>query len=349
MRVLVAMSGGVDSAVAAAMLREQGHEIEGVTLKLWGGTSDSGCCSVSDVEDARSVARRLGIDHHVFNYDEAFEAAVVEPYVAAHFAGRTPNPCIECNRHMKFGRLLERAVRLGFDAIATGHHARVARTAPDGPASLLRGADRDKDQSYVVSMLTQVELERVLFPVGDLLKSEVRRLAAGYGLRVAGKPDSQDVCFVQSRTSSGARAALLEARGGHLHPAHLVDVRDGSQVGTVAARELVTVGQRRGIGRGPDGERRYVIGVDPGASRVYVGSAADLLVDEVVLTERTWTVTPAEYGQRVEVQCSAHGRPIPAVVTGDGARFLEPGRRVAQGQTVALYDGDVVLGSGIAA
>jgi tRNA-specific 2-thiouridylase len=343
------MSGGVDSAVAAALLRDQGHEVEGVTLKLWGGTSDSGCCSVSDVEDARTVARRLGIDHHVFNYDEAFEAAVVGPYVDAHFSGRTPNPCIECNREVKFGLLLRRAARLGFDALATGHHARVLRDPQTGTRRLRRGVDQQKDQSYVVSMLTQEELEMLLFPVGDLMKSEVRAIAAAHGLRVAEKPDSQDVCFVQSKTDKGARAGLLESRGGPLHPAVLVDVRDGTTVGEVQARELVTVGQRRGVGAGPGGDRRYVVGIDATLSRVYVGSADDLLVDEVALNQLTWTVTPAEYGREVQVQCSAHGRPIPAVVTRDGARFLEHGKRVAQGQTVAIYDGDEVLGSGIAA
>jgi tRNA-uridine 2-sulfurtransferase len=342
MRVLVAMSGGVDSAVSAALLRDQGHEVEGVTLKLWGGESDSGCCSVSDVEDARSVAHRLGIEHHVFNYGEAFEENVVEPYVSAHFSGRTPNPCIECNRHVKFGRLLERAQRLGFDALATGHHARILR------GRLLRGRDPDKDQSYVVSMLTPAELGWVIFPIGDLQKSEVRRLAAVYGLRVAGKADSQDVCFVQSRTAKGARARLLESRGGHFHPATVVDVRGGEAVGELPARELVTIGQRRGIGPSVDGGRRYVVGVDAAESVVFVGAAEDLLADQVVLTERTWTVTPARYGRRVEVQCSAHGRPVPAVVTEEGASFLEPARRVAPGQTVAIYDGDEVLGSGIA-
>jgi tRNA-specific 2-thiouridylase len=343
------MSGGVDSAVAAALLRDNGHEVEGVTLKLWGGSSDSGCCSVADVEDARAVARRLGIDHHVFNYDEAFEAAVVRPYVEAHFAGRTPNPCVECNREVKFGLLLDRAKRLGFDAIATGHHARVVREPGTATARLMRGVDLQKDQSYVVSMLTQEELGMLLFPVGDLMKSEVRALASGYRLNVAEKPDSQDVCFVQSKTKKGARAELLAEFGGPLHPALLVDVHDGTTVGELPARELVTIGQRRGVGGAPGGDRRYVVGIDAVASRVYVGSAEDLLVDDVRLVQRTWTVTPAEYGREVQVQCSAHGRPLRAVVTGAGARFLERGRRVAQGQTVALYDGDEVLGSGIAA
>ncbi|HEY3723416.1 MAG TPA: asparagine synthase-related protein, partial [Acidimicrobiia bacterium] len=168
-RVLVAMSGGVDSSVAAARLLEAGHDVTGVTLKLWGGASDSGCCSVADVEDARRVAAQLGIPHYVFNFTEDFDTNVVEPYTDAYAAGRTPNPCVECNRTMKFGRLLDRGMAMGFDAVATGHHARVARDEHDRPV-LARGADGTKDQSYVLYMLGQDALERVRLPVGELTK-----------------------------------------------------------------------------------------------------------------------------------------------------------------------------------
>ena len=179
MRVLVAMSGGVDSSVAAARLLAEGHDVTGVTLKLWGGESDSGCCSVSDVEDARRVAAQLGIPHYTFNFADDFAAAVVGPYVDAHAAGLTPNPCVECNRSIKFGRLLERAEDLGFDAVATGHHARVV----DG--RLARGRDLGKDQSYVLYMLTEAELARLRLPVGEMTKAEVRAEAAALGLRTA--------------------------------------------------------------------------------------------------------------------------------------------------------------------
>ncbi len=195
MRVLVAMSGGVDSSVAAALLVERGHEVVGATLKLWGGPSDSGCCSVADVDDARRVAQQLGIAHHVFNLTDEFDRAVVAPYVEEHAQGRTPNPCIECNRTMKFDRLLARSERLGFDLLATGHHARVSG---EGVRRLRRGADEAKDQSYVLSMLGQEALARVVFPVGDLTKDEVRAEARRLGLRTAAKPDSQDVCFISS-------------------------------------------------------------------------------------------------------------------------------------------------------
>jgi tRNA-uridine 2-sulfurtransferase len=197
MRVLVAMSGGVDSSVAAALLVEQGHQVVGATLKLWGGASDSGCCSVADVDDARRVAQQLGIDHHVFNLTEEFEHNVIAPYVDAHVGGRTPNPCIECNRHIKFDRLLARADRLGFDRLATGHHARVTGDSDDS-FRLRRGADGNKDQSYVLSMLGQPELGRVIFPVGEMTKDSVRAHAVRLGLRTAGKPDSQDVFFIAS-------------------------------------------------------------------------------------------------------------------------------------------------------
>jgi tRNA-specific 2-thiouridylase len=248
MRVLVAMSGGVDSSVAAALMLEQGHEVVGATMKLWGGPSDSGCCSVADVEDARRVCQQLGVDHHVFNFTSEFERQVVAPYVAAHGEARTPNPCIACNAHLKFDRFLQRAVQLGFDAISTGHHARVARTV--GPWELRRGRDGAKDQSYVLYMLGQAELARLYLPIGELTKGEVRALAAAHGLRTAAKPDSQDVCFI-SRV--GGRESFLSQRI-PVREGRLV-ARDGEELGTVDALELVTVGQRRGLGslrgRGP--------------------------------------------------------------------------------------------------
>lgn len=346
-RALVAMSGGVDSAVAAALLCDAGHDVEGVTLRLWGGPSDSGCCSVGDVEDARAAARKLGVEHHVFNLSDDFEAAVVGPYVAAHAAGSTPNPCIECNRHVKFGVLLARARRLGFDALATGHHARVEPGA-GGRRTLRRGRDGAKDQSYVLSMLTAAELERVVLPVGDLSKAEVRRLAAERGLPVAAKPDSQEVCFVASRHDAGARARFLADRI-PLHPARVVEAATGAVLGEVPAVEAVTVGQRRGLGSGGAGGRRYVLDVDVQGGRVLVGPREQLLARDVRLVQRTWAHAPAEPGRRVTAQCSAHGAPRPAEVTPAGVRLLEPGPRVAPGQTVALYEGDEVIGSGVAA
>ncbi|MGH9093030.1 MAG: tRNA 2-thiouridine(34) synthase MnmA [Acidimicrobiales bacterium] len=358
MRVLVAMSGGVDSSVAAALLVEQGHEVVGATLKLWGGPSDSGCCSVADVDDARRVAQQLGVAHHVFNMAEAFEERVVGPYVADHAAGRTPNPCVECNRHVKFGRLLARARRLGFDRLATGHHARVGPPAGAGdgagPYRLRRGADPAKDQSYVLSMLGQDALASLLLPVGDLTKAEVRARAARLGLRTAEKPDSQDVCFV--RRDEGRQGFL----GGRvpLHPGVVVDGATGEAVGEVPAVELVTVGQRRGMGHGTDGHRRYAVAVDVPGRRVVVRGAAAALAPAVALDpdRLTWVDRPTPHGSPVLAQVSAHGRPATAEFRcgpgGPAVCFREPQRPVAPGQTVALYDPadpGSVLGAGIAA
>ena len=295
MRVLVAMSGGVDSSVAAALLVRQGHEVVGATLKLWGGPSDSGCCSVADVEDARRVAQQLGVEHHVFNLTDEFGRHVVEPYVEAHVRGRTPNPCIECNRSLKFDRLLRRADRLGFDRLATGHHARVASSNDGSRWRLRRGADGAKDQSYVLSMLDQHALARVIFPVGDLTKDEVRAQARRLGLRTAAKPDSQDVCFIGS--TEGRRGFLGEQM--MFHAAEVVDT-EGRPAGSVDAVELVTIGQRRGMGHGSDGRRRYVVGVDMAARRVTVGGAAEALCSSVVLdgSSVTWVDGPLAPGPR---------------------------------------------------
>lgn len=346
--MLVGLSGGVDSSVAAALLLEEGHDVVAATMKLWGGAGDSGCCSVGDVDDARRVAARLGIDHHVFNFAEEFEQRVVAPYAEAHALGRTPNPCIECNRHLKFRRFLDRAVRLGFEAVATGHHARIANDGPDGLPRLLRGHDAAKDQSYVLSMLTIRELSRVLLPVGELTKREVRARAAALGLPTAAKPDSQEVCFVAAGPGQGPRERFLGERI-QLHPGRLVDRATGSLVGTVAAVELVTVGQRRRLGFSSLG-RRYALEVDAASATVTVGSEDDLLIDEVELTERTWVASPLPVGAVVLAQASAHGRPRPVRLTDSGVRYIDgPDRRVAPGQTIALYTGDQVVGSGIAA
>jgi tRNA-specific 2-thiouridylase len=337
---MIAMSGGVDSSVAAALLLEAGHDVVGVTLKLWGGESDSGCCSVADVDDARQVARRLGIEHHVFNFGDDFDRLVVDPYVAAHAAGRTPNPCIECNRHLKFDRLLRRADALGFDAVATGHHARIA-IRPDGTRRVARGADAAKDQSYVLHMLDQPQLARVRFPVGDRSKDEVRAIAARLGLSTADKPDSQDVCFI---TATGGRRRFLAERIAPT-PAVVRDL-DGAVLGEVPAAELVTIGQRHGLGLPGGTDPRYAIAVDVPGATVTVGRKADLLTTEVPLDDLRWTAGPVD--RPLVAQGSAHGRPLPCTVEGEVVRFAEPQRRVAPGQSVVLYEDDEVVGAGIA-
>ncbi|MGC8628017.1 MAG: tRNA 2-thiouridine(34) synthase MnmA [Acidimicrobiales bacterium] len=349
-RVLVAMSGGVDSSVAAALLVAEGHEVVGATMKLWGGPSDSGCCSVADVEDARRVSQQLGIAHHVFNFAQVFEHKVVEPYVSAHARGLTPNPCIACNAHLKFDRFLERARQLGFDAIATGHHARVTRSGHLW--QLRRGRDLGKDQSYVLYMLGQDELSAVLLPVGELTKQQVRRHAALMGLRTAAKPDSQDVCFISKETGRGG---FLRERIA-FRPGRLV-TKDGRQVGQVDALELVTVGQRKGLGLAAPGsrlERRYVVDVDLATSCATVGSLDDLLVSEVAVRDMQWPQSPLGDGAAVEVQTSAHGRPVAARWANGMVHLAQPVRKVAPGQAVVLYQpdgdaGDIVVGGGTAA
>jgi tRNA-specific 2-thiouridylase len=346
--VLVAMSGGVDSSVAASLLLDQGHEVTGVTLRLWGGESDSGCCSVGDVEDARQVAATLGIDHHVFNMTEEFEEHVVGPYVAAHAAGRTPNPCIECNRHLKFSELLAAADRLGFDRLATGHHARIVRE--EGSASLRRGVDAAKDQSYVLSMLTPTQLDRLLFPVGELTKSQVRQEAAARRLGTAAKPESQDTCFVSSTIG---RRGFLAGRT-TLRPGVLVERDGGAVVGDVAEVELVTVGQRKGLGVDAAGRRRVAVAVDPGQGRVLVASPEDSQIDAVRFAQAsvTWTGAPLLPGEPVLVQVRSHGAAMPGRLEDGSVRLERATDPVAAGQTMAFFDvarPDLVRGSAVIA
>jgi tRNA-specific 2-thiouridylase len=347
-KVLCAMSGGVDSSVAAAELVAAGHEVVGVTMRLWGGDSDTGCCSIADVDDARRVTQQLGIDHLVFNFTEEFDEHVVDPYVSAHANGITPNPCIECNRHLKFARLSDRADLLGFDAVATGHHARIVDVG--GSLRIARGADPAKDQSYVVHMLPQRELARTMFPVGHLTKAEVRAEAAELGLRTATKPDSQDVCFI---TEAAGRARFL----GDRIPFRRAQVVDdtGRALGEVPAVELVTVGQRRGIGVPGGGEKRYVLEVRRGEREgdepvVVVGAERDLDDASLAVSQLAWAAEPLETPTEVMVQCSAHGTPQPAVFDAGVVVWRAPQRRVSPGQSVVIYDssGEWVHGGGIA-
>jgi tRNA-specific 2-thiouridylase len=337
MRVLVAMSGGVDSSVAAARLLAEGHDVTGVTLKLWGGESDSGCCSVSDVEDARRVAAQLGIPHYTFNFADDFAAAVVGPYVDAHAAGLTPNPCVECNRSIKFGRLLERAEDIGFDAVATGHHARVVGR------QLARGRDLGKDQSYVLYMLREADLARLRLPVGEMTKAEVRAEAAALGLRTAAKPESMEVCFI----TRGGRQRFLAERG-VMRAGEVLD-RGGRVLGHHGGAAAFTIGQRRGLGVA-QGQRRYVVGVDAAGGAVTVGAYEDLLRRDARVTGLTFVAgSPPAADEPLLVQVRAHATPFEGVLDGDVVRFAAPQPRVAPGQVVAFYRGDVLLGGGLAA
>jgi len=353
MKVLVAMSGGVDSSVAAAELKAAGHEVVGVTMRLWGGESDTGCCSVSDVDDARRVAQQLNIDHLVFNFSDDFDKHVVAPYVQAHVDGITPNPCIECNRHLKFDRLSERARLLGFDAVATGHHARIERD-DEGTLRLARGADDAKDQSYVVHMLDQAELAYTMFPVGHLTKTQVRERAVELGLRTATKPDSQDVCFI---SKTGGRETFL----GNRIPFRKAEVvnEDGTPAGKVEALELVTIGQRKGLGIPGGGPKQYVVEVDTPNARVVIGEESSLYRKSLVVNNIVWSdaadINRLRSQNDVLVQSSAHGAAIPATVEILGNHeirvlWAQPQRAIAPGQSVVLYNttNSYVLAGGIA-
>ncbi len=338
--VLVAMSGGVDSSVAAERLVEAGYDVTGVTMRLWGGEADRGCCSISDVHDARRVADQLGIEHHVFNFSDDFDRHVVEPFARDHARGRTPNPCIECNRHLKFDLLLRRADVLGFERVATGHHARIVDD--DGVLRLRRGADPVKDQSYVLHMLDQAALARCLFPIGHLDKSEVRAIAERAGLRTASKAESQDVCFIRS---DEGRAGFLSSRIDYT-PADVVD-RDGAVVGSVDAVQLVTIGQRKGLGTAGGTSPRYIVDVDVEAARVTIGERGELDSEYTPVTGVAWSHAPIE--EPVLVQCSAHGDVARARVSDGRVAWDEPHRRVAPGQSVVFYLGDLVVGGATAA
>ena len=351
MRVLAAMSGGVDSAVAAARLRDAGHEVTGVHLALAAKPATMregarGCCSVEDARDARRCADVLDIPFYVWDLAARFRDDVVEPFVAEYAAGRTPNPCLRCNEKIKFSAVLERARALGFDAVGTGHYARLAGGV------LRRAADPDKDQSYVLGVLRPDQLAGALFPLGDGLKSEVRAEAAARGLVVAEKPDSHDICFIPS----GDTRAFLGSRLG-VRPGAVVDADSGAELARHDGVHGFTVGQRKGLGvdaPAADGRPRYVLGIEPVTATVRVGPAAALDVRTIEGARAVWSAGSAPGGPfGCVAQVRAHGgvAPATAVPTAGGVRveLAEPLRGVAPGQAVALYrpdpDGDVVLGS----
>jgi tRNA-specific 2-thiouridylase len=349
MRVLAAMSGGVDSAVAAARAVAAGHDVTGVHLALARNpqtyrTGARGCCTLEDSRDARRAADVIGIPFYVWDMAERFHDDVVDDFVAEYAAGRTPNPCLRCNEKIKFAAVLDRAVALGFDAVVTGHHARLG---PDG--LLRRSVDAGKDQSYVLAVLTRAQLDRAVFPLGDSTKAQVRAEAAERGLAVADKPDSHDICFI----ADGDTRGFLAGRLGEA-PGDVVDGRTGAVVGRHSGAYAYTVGQRKGLDlRVPaaDGRPRYVLSITPKTNTVTVGSREDLEVDTVTADRVVWhgAATPLE----CDVQMRAHGEVVPALVTVTGetlvARLRAPARGVAAGQAIVAYrrdpGGDVVLGS----
>jgi tRNA-specific 2-thiouridylase len=350
MRVLAAMSGGVDSAVAAARAVEAGHDVVGVHLALSraGGTlrtGSRGCCTIEDAMDARRAADRLGIPFYVWDFSERFREDVIEDFVSEYRAGRTPNPCLRCNEKIKFAALLERALELGFDAVCTGHYATLV-DGPDG-LELHRASDAAKDQSYVLGVLTAEQLAHTYFPLGSTpSKAVVRAEAAERGLSVAQKPDSHDICFIPDGDTRGWLAEKVGAEQGEI-----VD-RDGAVVGTHDGAHAFTVGQRRGLRLGvpaPDGKPRFVLEVRPVSNTVVVGPKEALAIAEISGERRSWAgAAPAQSEFACQVQIRAHADPVPAraIVSDDGVRVIpdQPLDGVAPGQSAVLYVGTRVLG-----
>ncbi|MEX5275477.1 MULTISPECIES: tRNA 2-thiouridine(34) synthase MnmA [Kocuria] len=367
MRVLAAMSGGVDSAVAAARAVDAGHDVTGVHLALSRTpgtlrTGARGCCTIEDSRDAWRAAEKLGIPYYVWDFSERFQADVVDDFVAEYAAGRTPNPCMRCNEKIKFAALLEKALALGFDAVCTGHYAKVVTDA-DGHKELHRAADWAKDQSYVLGVLTAEQLEHAIFPLAETpSKAQVRAEAEERGLSVAKKPDSHDICFIPDGDTRGWLEDHME-----LAPGRIVDTQ-GTELGEHRGAHAYTVGQRRGlhIGRpAPDGKPRFVLEIRPKTNEVVVGPEALLSIDVMEGIRPSWAGLPprevAAMAENVDgrsdefpvtVQVRAHGDPAPArawLTRQDGQQRLcvrldEPQRGVAPGQTMVLYQGTRVLG-----
>lgn len=349
-KVMVGMSGGVDSSVAALLLMQQGYEVTGVTFKLWDDPAeDSGCCSADDVRDAAYVCSQLGIPHYVFNYKELFRQEVVQPFIEEYLRGRTPNPCIRCNRAIKFGAFSGRIRELGYDFIATGHYARTRFNEATGRYELLRAVHPAKDQSYVLYNLTQEQLACLLLPLGGYEKQEIREIAAKSGLVVAKKPDSQDICFVPD----GDYGAFLERYAGiHPAPGEFVDCC-GRCVGQHRGIIHYTVGQRKGLGVSL-GKPAYVQRIDPDLNRVVLTTEESDIFTCSVLAEDTNYISIPQLERPIEVMAKIrYAHPLSPALLLPGVKpgtvrleFKEPQRAPAPGQAVVFYQGDTVIGGG---
>jgi len=369
MKVLAAMSGGVDSAVAAARAVDAGHDVTGVHLALSKNPQSyrsgaRGCCTIEDARDARRAADVIGIPFYVWDLAERFDEDVVQDFIAEYAAGRTPNPCLRCNEKVKFAAVLDKGLALGFDAVCTGHYARLLDGA--GGRELHRAVDPGKDQSYVLGVLDAGQLRHAMFPLGDTPKSQVRREAASRGLAVAEKPDSHDICFISDGDTAGFLRRRLDPGGAESGAAagagpggglpstggDIVD-REGNRLGSHDGVYGFTIGQRRGLRIGtpaPDGRPRYVLDVSPVARTVTVGSAEDLDVRGLSARRPRWCGAPPVGAVECAVQVRAHGEPLPAVVRLLDDENLDvelhaPARGVAPGQAVVVYDGTRVVGS----
>lgn len=348
--IVVAMSGGVDSSAAAALLKEQGHKVIGVTLRLMKLETGFGCCgSTRDIDDARAVCGALDIPHYVMDFAADFKAAVRDPFVASYLAGETPNPCISCNRHIKFDALLKKADALGADYVATGHYARIVRD--EKFHHLARAVDGAKDQSYVLHHLGQKELSRLMFPVGDMPKPRVRALAEKWGLKTAAKKESMEICFVPDRDAAGYVKSVAPAGAATAKPGPIVGT-DGGLLGTHRGVAFYTLGQREGLGLSL-GRPAYVVDLDPATNVMTVGDDGETLSNRFRARDLVWTLgAPPAEAFEAAVQIRAHARPIPCVVrvrtdgTVEATATNGPLRAVTPGQSAVFYDGDYVVGGG---
>jgi tRNA-specific 2-thiouridylase len=346
------MSGGVDSSVSALLLQQAGYQVSGVNLRLYhnedlGESAEKTCCSLADAEDARFVAHRLGIPFYVFDFSQVFRETVIQNFISEYEQGRTPNPCVECNRSVKFGALLHRIQVLHGDYIATGHYARVERDPDTGRYLLMRGVDRSKDQSYFLYMLTQDQLSRTLFPLGGLHKSEVRQIAEAHDLVNAKKRDSQDICFVPD----GNYTAFIERDTGHPSPTGPFLDQEGQVLGQHKGFVRYTRGQHKGLGLSTE-EPLYVLDKDPATHAIHLGPDSALWTDTLVADQMNWISIPELTGPiqvTVKTRYSQREAAATAEPLSDGrtrVTFAKPQRAITAGQAVVLYDGEIVVGGG---
>lgn len=346
------MSGGVDSSVTAALLLQQGYQVIGVTMQIWDsaqtevGGEQVGCCSLAAVEDARRVAAKMGIPYYVMNFRDVFEEKVVDYFITEYLRGRTPNPCIACNRYVKFEALLDKALGLGAAYVATGHYARLGFSQEYGRYTVCRSADRKKDQTYVLYGLTQHQIAHTLMPLGDYTKERVRQIAAGLGLPVADKADSQEICFVPDNNYRG----FLQDKAKEIRPGPFLNLQ-GDVIGEHRGIPFYTIGQRRGLGLAA-GERLYVVNIDIDSNTVTLGPPDALLGTELTAEDVNLILCEKLTGaMEVEVMVRYNGKPAPATITPCPGGRVEvrlhiPQRSITPGQAVVFYQGDCVVGGG---